>query len=463
MTPIGPKLAAWSAGLRFADLPGEVVADCRLRLLDILGISIAAAPLPIGTAVRKAGIALGGGREATVIGAAGRTSAQNAALVNGTLAHAMDFDDTHNESVMHPSAPTLAASLAAAEAVGAHGRELIVAIAIGNELGCRLGLVAPGAFHGVGIHPTSALGAPAATASVGRLWKLSPARIAAAFGISASQASGVLEAYSDGTWSKTLHPGWAAHAAIVAGRLAQSGFTGPATAFDGRYGIFKALLPAGTRLDTGAATRGLGQRWTLLETAFKLYPNAHAIHAFIEGALALRGRHAIRPRDIAAVELDVPEEFVGQIAEPRAAKLAPRTSTHARASLFYAVAAALADGAVTTAHYEGDAFKRRDLLALARRITHVPQPRGGAILFSGGVRIRLRDGSVHETFVDEANGTGSRRLDEARVVEKFAATAGTVLGAGAIDRLVALVLRADRLEAIGPLLAATRLPRGAPS
>ncbi|MBL8654162.1 MAG: MmgE/PrpD family protein, partial [Alphaproteobacteria bacterium] len=241
MNPIGPVLAAWAAKLRFEDLPASVVADCKYRLLDTLGIAIAAIPLPIGVTIRKAAHALGTGSEATALGESGaKFSAATAALVNGTLAHAMDFDDTHNESVMHPSAPTIAAVLAAGEAAGSNGREMIVGIAIGNELGCRLGLAAPGAFHGVGLHPTSVLGTPAAAAAAGRLFGLTPEQIACAFGVTASQGSGVLEAYADGTWSKTFHPGWAAHAGIIAARLAQNGFTGPATAFDGRYGLFHA-------------------------------------------------------------------------------------------------------------------------------------------------------------------------------------------------------------------------------
>jgi len=454
---LGRQLATWSAGLRFEDLPAQLVADCRLRLLDTLGVALAAVPLPIGVAARKAGHALGGGDEATILGEGARSTAANAALVNGTLAHAMDFDDTHNASVMHPSAPTVAAALAAAEAAKAGGRELIVAIAIGNEIGCRLGLVSPGAFHGVGLHPTSVLGAPAATASVGRLWRLSEAQIAASFGISASQASGVLEAYSDGTWSKTLHPGWAAHAAIVAGRLAQAGFTGPATAFEGRYGIYSALLPKGTKLDLDAATGGLGREWTCLDTAFKLFPCAHAIHAFIEGALQLRAAHGLTAAGIASVELAVPEEFVGQIAEPREAKLAPRTSTHARASLFYAVAAALVDGEVTAAHYEGDAFRRPEILAMAQRIRARIVPTGDTIMFSGGVSIRPVAGATVETFVAEADGTGSRLLDEARVVGKFAATAGSVLSPATRDRLVEMVLALDRIEDVRVLAAATAI------
>ncbi len=448
-------LAHWAAGLRYEDLPPAVVADCRLRLVDTLGVAIAAANLPIGAATRKAGAALGAGDEATILGDGARNTAANAALVNGTLAHAMDFDDTHNESVMHPSAPAVAAALAAAEAGRAGGRELILAVAIGDELGCRFGLVSPGAFHDVGIHPTSALGMPAAAAAVGRLWRLAPGEIVSAFGVSASQASGVLEAYADGTWSKTLHPGWAAHAAIVACRLAQAGFTGPASAFEGRYGLYRALLPAGTALDFDAATRGLGADWIAPQTAFKLYPCAHSIHAFVEGALALRRRNAIDPARIAAIELDVPAAFAGQISEPREAKLAPRTSTHARASLFYAVAAALADGALANAHYEGAAFERQDLLAMARKAVARTVPTGDAIRFSGGVRIRLADGTTYETFVDEADGTGSRALDQARVLAKFTACVEPALGRAGAGRLADMLLSVEKIADVRTLAAAT--------
>ncbi len=461
MIPLGAQLASWAVGLEFDDLPASVVADCKLRLLDTLGVALAAIPLPIGTAARKAGLTLGSGDEARVLGDMAKTNAATAALVNGTLAHAMDFDDTHNASVMHPSAPTVAASLAAAEAAGASGRELIVAIAIGNELGCRFGLISPGAFHGVGLHPTSVLGAPAATASVARLWRLPTEALVSAFGVSASQASGVLEAYSDGTWSKTLHPGWAAHAAIVACRLAQAGFTGPATAFEGRYGIYNALLPAGTKLDFDAATGGLGEIWTQLDTAFKLFPCAHAIHAFIEGALELRARHALSAGAIASVELAVPEEFVGQIAEPRAAKLAPRTSTHARASLLYAVAAALIDGAVTPAHYEGTEFERPDILALMQRISHRVVPMSGKIEFSGEVTIVPTGGKPLSIFVAEADGTGSRLLSAARVTEKFVATAGAVMRRPALDRLSACVASLETLPDVRELTALCALPGGA--
>ena len=455
MTPLGPTLARWAAGLKFEDLPDAVVADCKDRLLDTLGVALAAIDLPIGVAVRKAARTLGAGDQATALGEGRRFDAGTAALVNGTLAHAMDFDDTHNASVMHPSAPTVAAALAACEAANADGRTLILAIAIGNELGCRLGLATPGAFHAVGLHPTSVLGTPAAAAAAGRVFGLPAAAIANSFGIAASQGSGVLEAYADGTWSKTLHPGWAAHAGIVAARLAQAGFTGPETAFDGRYGLFRALLPADTAPDFSAASEGLGRIWVSPETSYKLYACAHSIHAFVEAATRLRAAHDLTPARIASVELAVPRGFVGQIAEPRAAKLAPRTSTHARASLFYAVAATLADGALTAAHYEGTAYTRPDILALAAKIAHREIPDSDPIRFSGGVTIRTTEGRTFDAFVDEADGTGARALAPDRVAAKFRMTAGSVLPPAKVERLIGIVSTLDTLPAARMLMEAT--------
>lgn len=452
--PLAVTLAGWVAGLTVDDIPPEVMADARLRLLDIIGVSLAGRDTPTGRAVLTAVSALGAGTQAGIIGTDTRNIASLAALANGTLAHAMDFDDTHNASVMHPSAVSVPAALAVAQAHGRSGAELLAAIAIGNEIGCRLGLVAPGAFHDIGQHPTSVLGTPAASLVAGWLMRLDAERLAWAMGISASQGSGVLEAYSDGTWSKTLHPGWAAHAGIVAATLAQSGFSGPATGLDGRYGLFPTHVPQ-ARLDWGAATDGLGTRWHAPETAFKLYPNAHSIHAFAEAALTLHAAHGIDAAQIDTVRLDIPAAFIGQIAEPRAAKLAPRSTTHARASVLYAVAAALAQGSLGMEDYTDAAIARPEILALAQRITHRVQPQpDGPIRFSGAVAVTLTDGRVLALSLDEADGTGTRKLAAARLEAKFRMTAAA-LPAARIEAVIALCRAIDTEKTIDPLLEAT--------
>jgi 2-methylcitrate dehydratase PrpD len=437
------NLAAWLAGLRAA--PDEVVADAKLRLLDTLAVASAAVHLPIGVAVRRAAATLGSGNEAGLVGG-GRSTAALAALVNGTLAHALDFDDTHAASVMHPSAPAVAVALAMAEATGADGDRLLLGIAAGAELNCRLGLVAPGAFHDAGQHPTGTLGTISAAMVAAWFLGLDAAGIAAAAGIAGSQASGILEAYADGTWSKTLHPGWAAHAGIVAARLAAAGFSGPATVLEGRYGVFRAHLPGRTAFDFAALTEGLGARWHILDSAFKLYPCAHAIHAFIEAALDT----SVAPDSIAEVLLDIPADFAGQIAEPREAKLAPRSTTHARASVYYAVAAALLDGAVGMQHYTDAAIRRPDLLALAARMQHRIVPGAQPIRFSGALTIRMTDGASLHRAVPEANGTGARRLTAATVEAK----ARAIGDPAAMDRIIARLRHPMQPRDVAALVAA---------
>jgi 2-methylcitrate dehydratase PrpD len=326
------------------------------------------------------------------------------------------------------------------EAARGNGQDLLLATAAGIELNCRLGMVAPGAFHAAGQHPTSVLGTAAAALAAARLLQLpSPALVAAA-GIAGSQASGILEAYADGTWSKTLHPGWAAHAGIVAARLAQAGFTGPASVFEGRYGIFRSHLGAVERFNFDVVTYQLGERWHMLDTAFKLYPNAHAIHAFIEAALALRFTHHLTLEDVLRVQMDVPAEFIGQIAEPRAAKLQPRTATHARASLYYAVAAAIADGNVGMEHYTDAAIARADLLQLAARMSHVAVPSpDGVIRFRGTVTIGTRDGRTLTHTVEAANGTGLRLLGADQVEQKFRSVVSGAIPEADCERLIVAV------------------------
>lgn len=463
MSTLAQSFADWTARLTFGDLPTPVVADARLRVLDVLGIALAATATPVGRAVRAGASRLGQGDEATTIGFGERTGAALAALVNGTLAHAMDFDDTHNASVMHPSAAIVPAALAMTEATGGSGADLVLAVALGNEAGCRLGMAAPGAFHEPGLHPTSVLGTSAATLSAGRLLGLTPAALVAAQGITGSQAAGILEAYSDGTWSKTLHPGWAAHAGIVAARLAEAGFTGPGSVYDGRYGLFRSHVQAPDYpFDFATAGAGLGQHWTMLETAFKLYPCAHSIHAFVEAALQLRAAHGLDAGRIRHVLLDVPAGFVGQIAEPRAAKLAPRTTTHARASLFYAVAAALADGALDMGHYTDAAIGRRDILDLAARMDHRAVAGDGPIRFSGTVTITTNDGRGLHATIDEADGTGTRLLDAAAVEAKFRTTAGTVLPEAQVEAIVEMSRHLERLESLGGFIALLHIEGNAP-
>ncbi len=444
---VSSQLATWLADLSPTTTPPAVIADAKRRLIDVLGLIVAATRTPIGVAIRQAGRGLGAGSEAVVPGYGDRLPAASAALVSGTLAHAEDFDDTHAASVMHASVSIVPVALAAAEAAGSSGAELLMAIAAGNEIGCRIALGAPGGFHARGFHPTGVVGALAAAMTAGRLAGLSPSQLVAACGVAGSQASGVLEAYADGTWSKTMHAGWAAHAGIIAARMAAAGFTGPATIVEGRFGLLRSHIPADQALDLAAITNGLGQTWIAPDACFKPYPCAHASHPFVDAVLDMRASHGFTPDQIAGITLHVVAEHAPMIAEPLAAKLRPRTSTHARASLPYACAAALLHGALTPDLYESDAIGDPRVLALCDLVTILPDPTPTpADGFRGQVLIELTDGRRFEQIRPTNHGSPLDPMSDAELHAKFHAGFASAGLAHRADRALAAIGQLDRTD-----------------
>lgn len=448
------RLAAFAASLSFADLPPAVVASVRLRALDVLGIALAASRHEVGPSVLGALAAWGGGGPCSVVGAPARTTAPLAALANGTLAHGLDFDDTHAASITHASAVVLPAVLAAAEAAGAGGRTVITAAVAGLEAIARLGMAAGGAFHERGLHATSVCGAPAAALAAGRVLGLDAGRLTAALGIAGSFAGGLMEFLADGSWVKRAHAGWAAHAGVVAAGLAAGGFTGPATVLEGRFGLYRALLGAerGGAIDaSGFAT--LGREWETLRIGFKPYPCCHYLHAYLDGALALRERHALTPDAVASVECRVPAGEVAVVCEPRAAKVRPRTAYDAQFSLPYSVAAALVDGRVSLDTYAVERLDDARVLDLAARVEHVVDPASSFPAgFPGWIRVRLGDGRVLEAREPDGRGGPARPLPEAAIVAKFRDNAGRALEAAAVEAIEEAVRHLEALDDVGALM-----------
>src|SRR5690606_22603548 len=230
-----------------AELPQRIADDSRDRLIDTVGISIAARDTePVQAAVALAR-EWGGNPQATLLGFADRVPAPTAALVNGTAAHALDFDDTHLPSILHPSASAVPAALAAAEVADVDGRTLLAAVAAGNEIAIRLGNAADdpelgnNVFFERGIHATSLSRAIGSAAAAAVALGLDAATTRHALGIAASMGSGILEANRNGGSVKRVHCGWAAHAGVTAAQFARQGITAPDTVLEGRFGFFQAF------------------------------------------------------------------------------------------------------------------------------------------------------------------------------------------------------------------------------
>lgn len=355
-------------GLRAAanePLPEKVAAAARLHLLDALGVGLAAAASSVGGPyLRYAAQAASG--PASVFGRASGATGTDAALINGGLIHSLEFDDTHTASIAHGSSVLAATALAAGEATGVSGLALLGAYARGWEVLIRFGLAAPGRFQARGFQITSVGGALAAALVASEINGLTEDETLAALGISLSQASGVLEFLTNGSSVKSLHPGWAAHAGIVAATLARAGMTGPETSLEGRFGLFR--LFAG---DEHAAERfsgsvqDIGKTWHLPDAAFKFYPCCHYLHPFIEAAGSLSG-----VGEGEKILCRVPAGAAPVICEPWVAKQAPQTPHAARWSLPIVVAARIVEGKVDLGSFEQAASPA--VLSLAQRISWEP-------------------------------------------------------------------------------------------
>ena len=445
MGPVSAVVSDWVTKVAYQDLPDDVRQATKFRILDVLGLSIAGGETPFGHSVRASGRALYPGATASVWGSGEATSAIGAAFVNGALSQALEYDDTHNESIVHMSSPAVAAALGLAEERHLSGREVIRAVAIGNELSSRVGSIAPGQFHKRGYHP-SGLFAP-----FGVCWQscalmgLSAEQMVRATGIVGSFAAGLIQCWVDGTQSKFLHPGWAAQSGIVAATLAREGATGPSAVFEGRFGIFASHLQSSEiEPNWGRLTDGLGQDWESRNASYKPFPVAHVIHPYISALLRLREKHGLKAEQIKRIVVPVAPYIVGIVCEPVSEKRRPLTDSHGRVSLAYTLAEALVLGHVGKDAYAPSSLKDPSILALADRVDCVvDESLPGPEQFKGVVIVELNDGRRLEEVEEHNRGSRVNPMTADEIIGKFLENVSGVLSDAQAKRIVDAVQALD--------------------
>ncbi|RXS88463.1 MmgE/PrpD family protein [Streptomyces sp. TM32] len=462
------RFADFAATVTDTGLPADLRRRAAHRVLDVLGNALAAGTHPIGRTITSVVDAWGGHPAASAVGG-GRYPAPSAALVNGTLAHALDFDDTHLPSVLHPSASIVPAALAAAEVVGASGTALLDAATVGTELCVRLGMagydeeLSNSIFFERGQHATAICGAVGAAVAAAMLYRLSPAHIGSAAGIAASMGSGLLEANRTGGTVKQVHTGWAAHAGLVAADMARAGITGPPTVLEGRFGFFQAWC--GNDAHPERVVQDLGETWESKEIHIKPYPCNHFTHAGIDAALQLRAG-GVRAQDIAELELGAPTAVLRTIAQPIDAKAAPTTGYAAAFSGPYTVAAALTGGGglgVWLSDFTDQAAHDPQRRALAAKVRCVPDQRCDELFprhFPAVLRARTRDGQWHEIRVDTNRGGPNRPLSAEELGTKFQLEAQLALPPDAIETLRDAVLTLDSTGTVKEVMTLISRPDG---
>jgi len=452
-TPLAAQLAAWVSRLTFDDLPADVVDATKLRVLDVIGLALAGSETPFGHATRAASIALSPAGPAHILGTGETVAPATAAFANAAFAQALEFDDTHNESIVHMSSPAVAAALALSESRPVSGREAIVAIALANEISSRVGSVAPGQFHRRGFHPTGLFAPFGITYLAGKLLGSSADTMARGAGICGSAAAGLLECWVDGTQSKFLHSGFAAQSGITAALLAQAGVTGPPTVFEGRFGLFASHLQhPETKKDFDRIAGGLGERWESRNASFKPYPAAHVLHPYVDAVLRARSTYRISPADVAQIDCPVAEFNVSIVCEPLAEKLAPASDSHARISLQYTVAEALHEGKLGKSAYSPSNLRSPEILALAQRVRYYIDPDfPGPGRFKGALRITLHDGRVIEETQEHNLGSPENPMSAAQLRAKFDENANGVLSTAERDRLAAEIEDMENLDDVSTI------------
>lgn len=432
----------------FADtpqnLPAGVAGMCDAVLMDVTGLCVAARNSDYVQAVLSASDEPGA---CTLIGHTGGFNLATAALCNGTAAHGEDYDDTFEGGPVHAGAVIIPAVLATAEQHALSGSDLARGIAVGCEVMCRLCLVAPKRVHKAGFHPTAVFGALGAAAGVASALSLNATQWWNALGIAGSMASGIIEYLAEGAWTKRMHPGWAAQSGYRAARLAQAGFTGPRTLFDGEHGFFHAFANTDSG-DFDSMLEGVGERWISADIAFKPYACGTMAHPYIDCARKLVAQ-GVRPEEVAAIECKTAEGIVHRLWEPLAAKQSPPNGYAAKFSIPYAIAVGMLRGDAGLIEYEDAVVRDPTVRALAAKVRYVidpdnPYPRQ----FTGHVRVVLNNGDVREASQDHFRGGRDEPLSTGALEAKF--LANCVYGGWSADRAS---------EALSALKALRAMPR----
>ena len=448
-------IAAWASALELDDVPEPVRTDAKLHVLDTVGCGLAAHASGVAHEGRATMGELGGTPEATVIGSRTRLPAANAAFANAMLCHGLDYDDTHSDSVSHVSTVIAPASLAAAEQRGASGRETLAAIVAGNEVVCRVGMAASGAFHARGFHPTAICGIFGAVASVGRLARVDPALTTSALGIAGSFAGGLFAYLADGTPTKPLHPAWAAHGAHLAIRLAAHGAAGPPSVLEGKFGLYHAFVGAAEgEVDIDGQLSDLGTRWETPRIAYKPYPVCHFMHGSLGAAGEAAAGRAFVPEEIEDVLVTVPEAGVSLVLEPAGEKVTPRSEYEGKFSLQYSIASLLVRGHVAVADFTDEAIRDPSVLAVARKVRYETKPYPTyPQAFPGGALVRLTDGTSFEADYPYQKGGPENPLSPDEVRAKFRDNASLALPDAAVEALEEALLSLDEHEDVTAVLA----------
>ncbi len=411
--PLTTALGQFVADLSPNRLPEEAVRIARMGFTDCVGTMIVGRGEP-SVQILKSVLAPGKG-PATLYFSGEQSPGPEAGWINGTAAHALDYDDVALQG--HPSTVLVPAILAEAEVLGATGQDMLVAYVAGYETWAELVRRDVPKFHQKGWHPTGIFGAVGAAAACAKLRKLDAARTATAIALGASQSAGIMANF--GTMTKPFHAGRSAHSGMIAARLAEAGFTANTDALEHPQGFLSAVSPEGRPDRTGDGR--LGEDWAIVAhgLSIKKYPACYGTHRAIDGMLDLLAAHPVKPGDVRKVSVQF-GTFTAKVLRNHQ----PDTGLAAKFSMEFAMASSLIAHRVSLAELTDPFVRRADVQDMMRRVeldtTDETDPANPGKAPFEQVRIELASGQVIEgPRVTHARGHAERPLTETQLHEKF--------------------------------------------
>lgn len=442
--------------LRYEELPTEVIEGTKDRILDLLGCALFGYEEKSSNVLSAFIDGNRGKEESTIIGG-GKTSALHAALANGVLGHSKELDDEHKGSVAHLGVVVVPAALAIGERKEVTGKEFITSVVVGYEAGARIGMtVSSDVLLAKGFHPTGVIGVFGSTAAASKILGLGKEKMVSAMGITGSLASGLFEFMSDGSWTKRLHAGFAAHHGVLASLLAEEGFTGPPSVIEGRYGVAHTFSNS---LKRENLSKGLGKSFEVLKASYKRHGCCSFIHPLIDAALEIMDRGDVDVNDIREVKCRIFPAAMPIVVDPWRNGKKVNNTVDAQFNAFYSMALSLSKREPLWKGYSAEDLNSPSVMELMKKIKIDPEESFGKEYpqeFPAEVRFVLKDGRIRVKKVSTNKGSPSWPMSRQEIEAKFRMLCATRCPPSRADEIVEKVMVLEKMKNIKDLSDSTQ-------
>jgi 2-methylcitrate dehydratase PrpD len=458
------RFAEFVGNLNYDLVPPEVITATKLYIMDWFGCAIGGVGVPSSKSILRVARQLNGRSDSTVVGSGDKMEPTLAAMVNGTMSHALEMDDDHRTMCGHPSVAVIPAALAMSEKLGLTGKQFIEAAIVGYEMTIRAGTCFLGRAYYDGWHPTSTCGVFGAAASAAKAMALSAEQTATAFGLAGSMSGGTLEYHFKGSYAKRFHAGNAARNGILAAMMGSEGFTGPWSIFEGEWGWFNTHCEKVAQLDSNGKSvlrkvfdasylcDALGERYDLLTNSFKVHSGGRFGATSIDACLEVVKTYNIQPEQVKEIRVGACD-FTRRVHFTDGCRR-PQNVVTAQFSLPFALAMVLLYRKVNVKHFTLENMSAPRVIEIMDKVSNYVDPRAEAAYpkhYISTVTIVLKDGTERRKTVEYPKGDPENPPTADELYDKFRELAGMTLSADKTEKLLAALVSVERIGKMGDL------------